>query len=322
MGRRAAWCAAGVVVALAAYAIGTPLLHPVDEAVTDFAAGDLGPSAEHWFGTDSAGRDLVVLVAKGMSVSLLISVSTALVSTVVGVAVGVVCGALGGWWDRIGMRVADAMTAVPSLLLSLLIVSLFRGSLTAVVVALVLTHWTTIARVVRADVLSLRHAEYVEVARLRGLSALQIARIHVLPVAAGQAAVGAVLLVAHAVWHESTLSFLGVGLPPHHASLGTLLSDAGAGLLLGNWWQLVFPAGALVAFTLALAVLGRSCTTARRGAGMSLELDGRQRAHPASPADRRGARRHPTPISSRCRGRPHFLIGRLGVGQSPPCAPP
>lgn len=253
-------CAAACLVLLAAYAILTPILFPIDEAITDFAAGDQAPSAAHWFGTDSAGRELVVLVAKGMSVSLLISIGTAVVSTLVGVAVGVGCGMLGGWWDRVGMRVADAMTAIPSLLLSLLIVSLFRGSLTAIVVSLVLTHWTTIARVVRAEVLALRHAEFVEVARLRGLPALRIARVHFLPVAAGQAGVGAVLLVAHAVWHESTLSFLGVGLPPHQASLGTLLSEAGAGLLLGYWWQLVFPAGALVAFTLALSVLGRSRT--------------------------------------------------------------
>lgn len=261
--RRAAGCAAIGVVVLAGYALLTPVVFPADDAVTDFAAGDQAPSAQHWFGTDAAGRELFVLVAKGMSVSLLISVSTAVVATVVGVAVGILCGMLGGWYDRVGMRVADALTAIPGLLLSLLIVALFRGSLTAIVVSLVLTHWTTIARVVRADVLALRHAEFVEVARLRGLPALRIARVHFLPVAVGQAALGAVLLVAHAVWHESTLSFLGVGLPPHQASLGTLLSDAGAGLLLGYWWQLVFPAGALVAFTVSLAVIGRGISASR-----------------------------------------------------------
>lgn len=261
--RTAAWWAVAVVGVLAFYAIFAPIVRPLDEAITDFAAGDQAPDGRHWFGTDSAGRDLFTLVAMGMRVSLGISVATAVVSTLVGVAVGVAAGAFGGWWDRVGMRVADAMTALPSLLLSLLIVSLFRGSLIAIVVSLVLTHWTATARVVRAELLSLRHAEFVEVARLHGLSRRRIARIHFLPVAAGQAGVAAVLLVAHAVWHESTLSFLGVGLPPHQASLGTLLADSGEALLLGHWWRLVFPAGAIVAVTLALSVAGRSLTTPR-----------------------------------------------------------
>lgn len=254
--------AIAAIVILAVYAIVTPLVRPVDEAITDFAAGDQPPGAAHWFGTDASGRDLFTLVAMGMRVSLGISVATAVVSTIVGLIVGIAAGAFGGWWDRIGMRVADAMTAIPSLLLSLLIVGLFRGSVTAIVVALVLTHWTATARVVRAELLSLRHAEYVETARLRGLPALRIARVHFLPVAAGQAGVAAVLLVAHAVWHESTLSFLGVGLPPHQASLGTLLAEAGEALLLGQWWRVVFPAGAIVAVTLALSLAGRSLARA------------------------------------------------------------
>lgn len=255
---RIAWYAIAFLALLTVYAIVTPIVHPIDEAITDFAAGDQGPNAEHWFGTDSSGRDLFTLVAKGMRVSLGISVAAAVASTLIGLAVGIAAGAFGGWWDRIGMRTADAMTAVPSLLLSLLIVSLFRGSLTAIVVSLVLTHWTSIARVVRGELLSLRNAEFVEVARLRGLPSLTIARIHFLPVALGQAWVAVTVLIAHSVWHESTLSFLGVGLPPHQASLGTLLSDAGEALLLGQWWRLVFPAGAIVAVTLSLSVLGRS----------------------------------------------------------------
>ncbi|TDD62722.1 ABC transporter permease [Kribbella antibiotica] len=261
---RASWVAAAAVVLLAGYAILAPIVHPIDESITDFAAGGQGPGAQHWFGTDDSGRDLLTLVAKGMRVSLVIALATAVISTLVGLVVGITAGATGGWWDRISMRVADAMTAVPSLLLSLLIVSLFRGSLIAIVVSLVLTHWTATARVVRAEVLSVRKAEYVEVARLHGLTATRIARVHFLPVAAGQARIAGVLLIAHAVWHESTLSFLGVGLPPHQASLGTLLADSGQALLLGHWWQLVFPAGAIVAVTLALATLARSLAVPRK----------------------------------------------------------
>ncbi|MFW0788015.1 ABC transporter permease [Gordonia sp. CPCC 205333] len=249
---------------LLCYAAFGPLLAPSSAADVDFSATGIGPGAAHWFGTDSSGRDLFAMVAQGMRVSLAIAFATALLSTAFGLAVGLAAGTLGGWWDRIGMRVADVMTAIPSLLLSLLIVAMFRGSVVAIVVSLVLTHWTTVARVVRSDVLPLRNAEYVEAARLSGLPRRRVISIHLLPPATAQAAIGGALLVAHAIWHESTLSFLGVGLPPHEASLGTLLSDAQESLLLGQWWLLVFPAGAIVACTLALTVIAHSVGRQRR----------------------------------------------------------
>lgn len=247
--------AGAVLFLLAAYAIVVPMLAGSSATETDFAATDIGPGFGHWFGTDASGRDLFVVVAQGMRVSLGIALATGVISSLIGLAVGLAAGALGGWWDRIGMRLADAMTAIPSLLLSLLIVAMYRGSAVAIVISLVLTHWITVARVVRSDILPLRNAEYLEAARLAGLSNWRLIRLHLLPVALGQTAVGGALLVAHAIWHESTLSFLGVGLPPHEASLGTLLSDAQESLLLGQWWRLVFPAGAIIACTLSLTVL-------------------------------------------------------------------
>ncbi|GAA5059469.1 ABC transporter permease [Nocardia callitridis] len=248
-----------VVVLLVAvlYAVLVPILRPVDEVLVDFSVSRTPPSARFPFGTDNAGRDVFVRVALGMRISLFIAVLTALGSTVIGVLVGVTAGGFGGWWDRIAMRVADAVNSLPSLLLTLLIVAMFRGSVTAIVVSLMLTHWTAIVRVVRSEMLVLRNAEFVQAARLRGLSRARIVRRHFLPVARGQALVGVVLLIPHAIWHESTLSFLGVGLPPHRASLGTLLSDAQASILLGDWWLLAFPAGVLVLVTLAVSVLGR-----------------------------------------------------------------
>ncbi|GAB20682.1 putative ABC transporter permease protein [Gordonia effusa NBRC 100432] len=253
-----------VLVVLLGYAVFGPMLSPSGSSDTDFSATGIGPGAAHWFGTDSSGRDLFTMVANAMRVSLGIAFATALLSTAVGLAVGLAAGTFGGWWDRIAMRIADAMTAVPSLLLSLLIVAMFRGSVVAIVVSLVLTHWTTVARVVRSDVLPLRNAEYVEAAKLSGLPQRRVIRVHLLPVASAQAAIGGALLVAHAIWHESTLSFLGVGLPPHEASLGTLLSDAQESLLLGQWWLLVFPAGAIIACTLSLTVVAHSVGKERR----------------------------------------------------------
>ncbi|MGW4847528.1 ABC transporter permease [Nocardia brasiliensis] len=249
--------AVGVLVLAVLYAGLVPLLRPVDNALVDFSVSRRPPGLEFPFGTDSAGRDVFVRVAEGMRVSLLIATAAALGSAVLGLLVGVSAGAFGGWWDRIAMRAVDTMNSLPSLLLTLLVVAMYRGSVLAIVVALVLTHWTSVARVVRGEVLALRHAEFVQAARLRGLPGWCIVRRHFVPPALGQALVGVVLLIPHAIWHESTLSFLGVGLPPHRASLGTLLSDAQASILLGDWWLLVFPAGVLVLVALAVSMLGR-----------------------------------------------------------------
>lgn len=253
------WCTTAIAVLVAAvvYALLTPLLRPVDDALVNFAVSRRPPSAEFPFGTDSAGRDVFVRVAQGMRVSLLIAAASALGAAVVGMLVGVTAGAFGGRWDRIAMRVVDAVNSLPALLLTLLIVAMYRGSVLAIVLALVLTHWTSIARAVRGEVLALRHAEFVQAAQLRGLSRWRIVRRHFVPVALGQTLIGLVLLISHAIWHESTLSFLGVGLPPHQASLGTLLADAQASILLGDWWLLAFPAGPLIVVTLAISVLGR-----------------------------------------------------------------
>jgi ABC-type dipeptide/oligopeptide/nickel transport system permease subunit len=241
---------------LVGYAVLVPWITGVDDRVTDFAAARQAPSTDHLFGTDSAGRDLFVRTAAGLRVSLLVAVVCAVLSTVIGAGVGAVSAAAGGWVDRLVMRIVDALNAVPHLLLGIVLVALFRGSLVAVIASIALTHWTQVARIVRAEVLSLRDREHIDAAVLAGATRTQVVRRHLLPAAAPQALVATVLLLPHAVWHESTLSFLGLGLPPHRASLGTLLEEARASLLLGGWWTLVFPALGLVLATLAVAAIG------------------------------------------------------------------
>ncbi|MGY1813712.1 ABC transporter permease [Blastococcus sp. SYSU D00820] len=243
---------------LVGYAVLVPWVAGVDDRVTDFAAARQAPAAGALFGTDSAGRDLFVRTAAGLRVSLLIALVCAVLSTVIGAVVGALSAVAGGWADRLVMRVVDALNAVPHLLLGIVLVALFRGSLVAVMASIALTHWTQVARIVRAEALSLRDREHVDAAVLAGATRAQVVRRHLLPAALPQALVAAVLLLPHAVWHESTLSFLGLGLPPHRASLGTLLEEARSSLLLGGWWTLVFPALALVLATLAVAAIGAS----------------------------------------------------------------
>ncbi|MGA9874157.1 MAG: ABC transporter permease [Rhodococcus sp. (in: high G+C Gram-positive bacteria)] len=262
MGDRKMIVAASVLGLLALYAVGVPWLAGVDDRVTDFASARANPSSSHWFGTDSAGRDLFVRSASAIRTSLLIAAACAFLATVIGVAVGSVAGVWGGWVDRIVMRSTDAINALPHLLLGIVIVAMFRGSIAAIVLSIALTHWTQVARIVRSEILGLRSRPYIDAAIVAGAGRTHVLARHVLPAIVPQASIAVVLLLPHAIWHESTLSFLGFGLPPHEPSLGTLLSEARGSLLLGGWWTLVFPAAILLTATVAVAVAG----SALRGA--------------------------------------------------------
>jgi len=160
-----AWC---ILVLIAFYAILVPILSNIDPTMADFTRSGLPPALDAFFGTDPAGHDLFVRVAEALRISLLIALITAIISAIVGALLGILAGMTGGWVDRIIMRIVDAMNALPHLLLGVLIVSLLRGSITAIIASLVLTHWIPIARIVRAQILGLRHAEFIEAAWLCG----------------------------------------------------------------------------------------------------------------------------------------------------------
>jgi len=248
------FAAGAALLLIALYAVVVPW--GTDPLMSDYALAGLAPGEGGTMGTDSAGHDLFIQVAAGLRISLLIALITAICSCFIGALLGILAGMTGGWVDRVIMRVVDAMNALPHLLLGVVIVSLFRGSVTAIIASLVLTHWIPIARIVRAQIIGLRHAEFIEAAWLAGMNRWQIIRRHLAPAALGQTLVGLVLLIPHTIWHESTLSFLGLGLPPHQASLGTLLSDAQGALLLGQWWILAFPGLFLIGATLSVSLVG------------------------------------------------------------------
>ncbi|TLF70214.1 ABC transporter permease [Nocardia asteroides NBRC 15531] len=256
MAERRLTMALAVLVAVVLYAVLVPWLAGVDDRLTDFAVARQAPSGAWWFGTDAAGRSLFVRIAAALRTSLLVAACAAAVSTAIGVLVGAVSALAGGWTDRVVMRAADTANALPHLLLGIVLVALFRGNTVAVVLSIGLTHWVQVARIVRAESLSLREREYVAAAVLAGAGRGHLLRRHLLPAVAPQALIAVVLLLPHAIWHESTLSFLGFGLPPHEPSLGTLLAEARTSLLLGGWWTLAFPAGFLVLTTVAVAVAG------------------------------------------------------------------
>ena len=245
-----------VLVTLTALAVLlVPPLVQLDQQAVDLGAKLLPPSWAHPFGTDDVGRDLLLRCVYGLRVSLLVGVAAALTATVIGTAVGAAAGTLGGWADRALMRVVDTFSSVPHLLLGIFIVAMFRPGVWPVIVSVGLTHWLSTARIVRAEVLSLRSRPYIDAAVSGGASRWRVAVRHLLPAVLPQAALAAVLMVPHAMWHESALSFLGLGLPTHLASLGNLIQGARGSLLAGQWWPTLFPGLFIIVPTLAIAGL-------------------------------------------------------------------
>lgn len=246
---------AALVAVTALAVLLVPPLVQLDQQAVDLASKLLPPSWAHPFGTDDVGRDLLLRCVYGLRVSLLVGVVAALTATVIGTAVGAAAGSLGGWVDRLVMRLVDTLSSVPHLLLGIFIVAMFRPGVWPVVVSVAATHWLSTARIVRAEVLSLRSRPYIDAAVSGGASRWRVVLRHLLPGVLPQAGLAAVLMIPHAMWHESALSFLGLGLPTHTASLGTLIQGARGTLLAGQWWPTLFPGLFLIIPTLAIAGL-------------------------------------------------------------------
>ncbi|MGW6618572.1 ABC transporter permease [Streptomyces erythrochromogenes] len=246
---------AAVMAVIVLAVLVVPPLVQLDQQAVDLAAKLQPPSWAHPFGTDDVGRDLLLRCVYGLRVSLLVGLVAALVATLIGTAVGAAAGALGGWTDRVAMRVVDTLSAIPHLLLGIFIVAVFRPGVWPVVASVAVTHWLSTARIVRAEILSLRGRPYVDAAVSGGASRWRVAVRHLVPGILPQAGLAAVLMIPHAMWHESALSFLGLGLPAHQASLGSLAQSARGSLLAGDWWPTLFPGLLLIVPTLAVAGL-------------------------------------------------------------------
>ncbi|MER6000529.1 ABC transporter permease [Nonomuraea angiospora] len=243
------------VLVLAAVLV--PLVVRLDQQLVDLRAAGLPPAWGRPFGTDEVGRDVLIRSIYGLRVSLLVGLVAAAVSVTVGGLVGLVAGAAGGLADRVLMRVVDGFNALPHLLFGIFVVALFAPSATAVVVSVAVTHWTTAARIVRSEVLSLRGRPFVDAAISGGSSRLRIVFRHFLPNLAPQLLLAAVLMIPHAIWHETALSFLGLGLPAHLASLGNMINDGQRSLLAGDWWSSLFPGLLILLPTLAVSGLAQ-----------------------------------------------------------------
>ena len=262
---RVDWSAAGLLALLALVL----LLPGTGVERADFSQALRPPSGEHLFGTDHAGRDLLDRSLAGARVSLLVGLAAALTAGVLGVLVGGVSGALarrgGGGVDAVLMRLVDAVNALPHLVLGIVIVAMLGPSLSSVVISVAVTHWTTTARLVRGEILALSTAGFVEAATGAGASRWWVLTRHQLAHVLGRVLLATVLMVPHAVMHESALSFLGLGLGDNRASLGTIIEESRSSVLTGAWWPAVLPGLVLIGLSLAVFLLAEARRPAARG---------------------------------------------------------
>ncbi|WP_326834453.1 ABC transporter permease [Amycolatopsis rhabdoformis] len=250
-----------VLVLMVLIALCAPLIAPYDPSAQDLLvrlhppAWESGGDASHLLGTDQLGRDILSRLFYGARISLLVGACAALLAGIVGAAIGLVAGFLGGWFDRVLMRLADIQLAFPPILLALAIVGFLGSGLWYVVLVLGFTGWVSYARVIRSEVLSLRTREFVTEARAIGVSDLAIMRRHLLPNVMAPLATIGTLHVAAAIVAEASLSYLGLGVPKQTVTWGGMLSDGQ--LYLGtSWWVAVFPGIALMITALAVNITG------------------------------------------------------------------
>jgi peptide/nickel transport system permease protein len=252
--------ALGIFLVIALAALLAPLVAPYDPAAQPdiVRLKDLPPSFAHPFGTDPYSRDVLSRVIYGARLSLTIGLLATLVSLTLGVAYGAISGYAGGLVDGIMMRVLDAFLAIPRLLLLLgILVAWPQFSIGSLILFLGVTGWFGLSRIVRGQVLALKHAEFVTAAQALGASRRRILVRHLLPNLMSPIVVAATLGVAHVIVLEAGLSYLGIGVPPPLASWGNIIQD-GSDQVAALWWMSLFPGFFMVLTVLTLNILGEA----------------------------------------------------------------
>jgi len=224
--------------------------------VTDFSRKNLMPCLRYPFGTDWMGRDMFVRTLTGLSLSIRLGLLTAAVSSVVAFLMGIAAASMGRFVDGAISGLIDLVMGIPHILLLVLISFAVGKGFWGVVVGISLTHWTSLARLMRGEVLQLKESQYIKVAEKLGMGRFQIAMKHMTPHLIPQLLVGLILLFPHAILHEASITFLGFGLSPEQPAIGVILSESMKYLAMGRWWLALFPGLLLVLVVLMFHVLG------------------------------------------------------------------
>jgi peptide/nickel transport system permease protein len=230
----------------------------------------VGPTAIHWFGTDSTGRDVFNRIIYGGQISIFIGVLAVVLEVTLGTVIGAVAAYFGGWVDAILMRFTEAMLAIPSLFLLIVLAKFlgqsaptinilgrtFSGSVGIVILVIGMTSWMFLARIVRANVLSLKELDYISAAKALGANYQRIFFSHLVPNTLGPIIVAATLGVANAILTEAYVSFLGLGVQPPTSTWGNMMDSAQSFLIQGVWWMWVFPSLFIIFTILCINLMG------------------------------------------------------------------
>jgi len=255
--RRNRFAMAGAVVVAGLFLLSflAPFISPSDPNAIDAYHVLLPPSTSHWMGTDELGRDVLTRVIYGARISLKVGFVAVGIAIAIGTVVGLLAGFYGGWVDSLLMRFVDIMLCFPTFFLILAVIALLEPSIWYIMLIIGITGWMGVARLVRAEVLSIKERDFITAARSIGASNTRIIFRHILPNAAAPVFVAATLGVAGAILTESALSFLGIGVQPPTPSWGNILTS-GKDYLEFAWWLSLFPGVAILITVLAYNLLG------------------------------------------------------------------
>ena len=243
------------IVIASAFAILGPVLSSYGYDQTNLAEVNLGPCAAHWFGTDSLGRDLFVRVMYGARISLTVGLAATLINLVIGIIYGGIAGFFGGRCDQVMMRIVDIIYSIPTLLYVLLLTMVIGSGMGSIILAIAISSWAGMARIVRGEVMQLKEQEFAVAARVIGAGKMRILFNHLIKNVMGPIIVTATLNIPAAIFTESFLSFIGAGIAIPKASWGTLCNEALATMFYYPH-QLAFPVAAICLTMFSLNFIG------------------------------------------------------------------
>lgn len=227
-----------------------------DRYGVNFTEKFVPPCARYWFGTDKMGRDMLFRSIKGLSISIIIGLLASAVSSLIALVLGILSAIFGGWLDRIVNFCVDLCMGLPHLVLLILISFMLGKGVYGVTIAVAVTHWPSLTRLVREEVMKVRSSQYVQVAYKMGESKLKVAVLHIIPHIIPVYLIGLVLLFPHAIMHEAALTFLGFGVPREIPAIGGILSESMTYIVSGKWWLAVFPGAMLLVAVLLFDAIG------------------------------------------------------------------
>ena len=245
-------CIVGFFIIIAIFA---PMIAPYNPGQIDIDNILTAPSHSHIFGTDSLGRDLYSRMVYGARISLLVGFIAVGIAAILGIALGAIAGYYGRWIDAIIMRFIDIMLCFPTFFLILAVIALLEPSIINIMIIIGATSWMGMARLIRAEILSLKEMDFIYAERAIGASDLRIMAGHLIPNAMAPVLVSITLGIAGAILVESSLSFLGIGVQPPTPSWGNILSE-GKAVMGAGWWVMLFPGLAIFITVLGYNLLG------------------------------------------------------------------